>query len=63
MLDLQENIYAKAENTYYRRRWPTSSGCFGLNINAFLEVPNNKYGSVLYLLDYTAYGLHVWYNT
>ena len=35
-----------------------------LNIDAFLEVQDQKYSQILYLLiiDYIAYGLHLWYK-
>ena len=31
-----------------------------LTIDIFLEVQNNKYGQVLYLIDYGVPGLHFW---
>ena len=33
-----------------------------LNIDIFLEVQDKKYSYILYLINYIAYGLHVWYN-
>ena len=33
-----------------------------LNINIFLEVQAKKYSQILYLIDYIAYGLHLWYK-
>ena len=29
-------------------------------IDIFLEVQNKKYSYILYLIDYIAYGLHLW---
>ena len=63
ILDLQENIYKKIKKTYYM-----SAGFAGrhvvdfwdLNIDIFLEVQDNKYSLILYLIDYIAYGLHLW---
>ena len=34
-----------------------------LSIDVFLEVQNKKYSKILYLIDYIAYGLHLWYKT
>ena len=64
-MDLQENIYKKVKKTYY-----VSAGFAGqhvvdfgdLNIDIFLEVQDKKYSQRLYLIDYIAYGFHLWYN-
>ena len=37
-------------------------GVGDLIIDVFLEVQNNKSSQILYLIDYIAYGLHLWYN-
>ena len=38
--------------------------CFvDLFIDVFLEIQNKKYIEILYLIDYIAYGLHLWYKT
>ena len=31
-------------------------------IDIFLEVKDEKYSSILYLIDYIAHGLHLWYK-
>ena len=31
-------------------------------IDVFLEVQNQRYSLILYLIDYIAYGLHLWYK-
>ena len=33
-----------------------------LSIDIFLEVQNKRYSQILYLIDYIAYGLHLWYK-
>ena len=33
-----------------------------LSIDAFLEVQNKRYSEILYLIDYIAYGFHLWYK-
>ena len=61
-MNLQENIYKTVNNTYY-----ISAGFAGrhvvafgdLSIDVFLEVQNEKYSQVLYLIDYIAYVLHL----
>ena len=63
ILDLQENIYKKVKKTYYM-----SAGFAGqhvvsfedLNIDIFLEVQNQRYCQILYLIDYVVPGLHFW---
>ena len=35
---------------------------FEFFINVFLEVQNEKYSSILYLIDCIAYGLDLWYG-
>ena len=58
MLDLQEHIYKKVKKTYYM-----SAGGFGdLSIDVSLEVQKKRYSYILYLIDYIAYGLHLWYK-
>ena len=65
ILDLQENIYRKVKKTYF-----PSAGFAGrrkvgfgdLSIDIFLEIQNQKHSSILYLIDYIAYGLHLWYK-
>ena len=36
-------------------------GFWGLSIDVFLDVQNQRYSSILYLIDYIAYGLHLGY--
>ena len=63
ILDLQQHIYKKVKKTYY-----TSAGFAGrhvvgfggLSIDVFLEIQNNRYSYILHLIDYIAYGLHLW---
>ena len=31
-------------------------------IDVFMEVQNKRYSKILYLIDYIAYGLHLWYK-
>ena len=31
-------------------------------IDVFLEVQNKRYSEILYLIDYIAYGLNLWYE-
>ena len=65
ILDLQESIYKQVKKTYYM-----SAGfagrhvvCFGnFSIDVFLEVQNKRYSKILYLIDYIAYELHLWYK-
>ena len=33
-----------------------------LSIDDFLEVQNKRYSQIWYLIDYIAYGLHLWYK-
>ena len=33
-----------------------------LSIDVFLEVQHRRYSGVLYLIDYIAYGLDLWYT-
>ena len=33
-----------------------------LSLDAFVEVKNETYIQMLYLIDYIAYGLHLWYK-
>ena len=35
-------------------------GFLDLFIDIFLEVQDQKYSSILYLIDYIAYGFHLW---
>ena len=49
------SFYETVKKTYY-------SGFVDLSIDVFLEVQNHRYGRLLYLIDYIAYGLHLWYN-
>ena len=60
-MDLQENIYKEVEKIDY-----PSAGFAGrrivdfkdLNIDIFLEVHNQKYSWILYLIEYNAHGVH-----
>ena len=60
-MDLQENIYTEVDNIHY-----PSAGFAGrrivdfkdLNIDIFLEVHNQKYSEILYLIEYNAHGVH-----
>ena len=55
-MDLQENIYKKVEKPTTRGRWVVGFG--DLSIDIFLEVQNEKYSSILYLIEYNAHGVH-----
>jgi hypothetical protein len=33
-----------------------------LSVDVFLQVQNEHYTQTLYLIDYIAYGLHIWYR-
>ena len=33
-----------------------------LSIDVFLEVQNRRHSYMLYLIEYIAYGLHLWYK-
>ena len=37
-------------------------GCVDLSIDVLLEVQNERYSQILHLIDYIAYGLHLWYQ-
>ena len=37
-------------------------GLGDLNTDVFLEVQDKKYASILYLIKYIVYGLHLWYK-
>ena len=60
-MDLQENIYKKV------RKFDYPLAAFGgqqvvgfgdLSIDIFLEVQNEKYSWILYLIEYNAHGVH-----
>ena len=40
-------------------RRPTCSGFGNLSIDVFLEVQNRRYGFILHLINYLAYGFHL----
>jgi hypothetical protein len=63
--DLQENIYKKVTKSFYISAGFASRHVMGfedLSIDDFLEVQNERYSQILYLIDYIAYGLHLWYQ-
>ena len=65
ILDLQENIYNKVKKIVYMSAGFAGRHVMGfedLSIDVFLEVQNTKYSLILYLMDYIAYGLHLWYT-
>ena len=65
ILDLQQNIYKQVKKTYYMSAGFADRRVVGLEdlrIDAFLEFPNKKYSSILYLIGYIAYGLHLCYK-
>ena len=65
MLDLQENIYKQIKKTYYMSAGFAGRHVVGfgdLSIDISLEVQNKRYSQILYLIDYIAYGLHLWYQ-
>jgi hypothetical protein len=67
LVDLQESIYKQSHEHLLhvgRLRRPTCSGFGGLkySIDVFLEAQDKRYSSVLYLIDYIAYGLHLGYE-
>ena len=53
ILDLQENIYTQVEKTESGRRIVNFSD---FSIHILLEVQNEKYCEILYLIDYIANG-------
>ena len=65
ILDLQENIYKHVKKTY-----SISAGFAGqhvvgfgdFSIAVFLWVQNKRYSYMLYVIDYIACGLHLWYK-
>ena len=58
ILDLQEHIYKKVISSACQH----VVGFKDLSIDVFLEVQNERYSQILYLIDYIAYGLHLWYE-
>ena len=64
-MDLQENIYKKVKRTYYMLAGSAGQhvvGFWDLNIDIFLEVQDQKYSYILYLLDDIAPGPQFWYK-
>ena len=64
-MDLQENTYRKIKKTYYMSAGFAGQHVVGfgdLSIEVFVEVHNQKYRQILYLIDCIAYGLHLWYK-
>ena len=60
ILDLQENIYKQVKNTYYmsaRFAGRHAVGFGDLSIDVFLEVQDQKYSWILYLIEYIAHGV------
>ena len=65
ILDLQETIYKKAKKTYYMSAGFAGRHVVGfedLSIDVFLEVQNQRYSKILYLIGYIADGFHLWYK-
>ena len=65
ILDLLESIYKKVKKTHYMSAGFAGRHVVGfgdLSIDVFLEVQNQSYSWILYLIDYIVYGLHLWYN-
>ena len=65
ILDLQEHIYKKVKKTYYLSASFASRHGVGLgdfSIHIFLEVQNERYSQILYLIYYIAFGLHLMYK-
>ena len=65
ILDLQENIYISVPKTHYMSASEAGRhvvGFLDFFIDIFLEVQYKKYSYILYLITYTAYGLHLWYK-
>ena len=61
-MDLQENIYKKVKKTYYMSADEAGRhvvGSVDLSIDVFLEVQNERYSYISYLIDYIAYELHL----
>ena len=64
-MDLHENMYKKVKKTYYMSAGFADRHVVGfgdISIDVFLEVQSTRYSQILYLIDYTAYGLHLWYK-
>ena len=55
-MDLQENIYKEVETIDYPSAGEVDFK--DLNIDFFLEVHNQKYSWILYLIEYNAHGVH-----
>ena len=65
ILDLQENIYTQIPKTHYMSAGEAGRhvvGFLDLFIDVFLEVQIKRYSYILYLIDYIAYGRHLWYT-
>ena len=62
-MDLQENVNKKVKKTYYMLAGFAGQHVVSvedLNIDMFLEVQNQKYSQILYLIDYVVPGFHFW---
>ena len=60
-MDLQENVYKKVRKTDYLLAGFAGQQVVGLgdlSIDIFLEVHNQKYSQILYLIEYNAHGVH-----
>ena len=60
--DLQENIFKKVKKAYYMSAGFVGRHVVGfadLNIDIFLEIQDKRCSSILYLIGYIAYGLHL----
>ena len=67
ILDLPENIYAQVPKTNYMYMSAGEAGRYVVSvlecvIDVFLEVQYKRYSQILYLIDYIACGLHLWYT-
>ena len=59
-MDLQENTYKQVKKTCYMSAGFVDFG--DLNIDISLEVQDKTYSQISYLINYIAYGLHLWYK-
>ena len=55
-------LYLSPQNLLHvgQRSWPTGSKLSWLFYNIFLDVQNQRYSQILYLIDYVVPGLHFW---
>ena len=63
ILDLQENMYRNVQKTDYPSAGFAGRRIVGfgdLSIDIFVEVQNERYSRILYLIDYLVPGLHFW---